>query len=259
MGLERLAPLGDEGGKPTPSASRRGPHPKPERTPSETKQPWGSRGEGFATKARAPKKPAERTKKSWPTREEREARAEAKAEARAAEIAADPTGYARQVCLMLLEIQPRSRKELETALAKKGVPEEAAEEVLGRFTEVGLIDDAQFASLWVASRHRGRGLAGRALSHELRRKGIDDELIVEAVAELEPEQEEATARLLVQKKLRTTRALTTEQRVRRLVGMLARKGYSGGVAFRIVKEELDREGADTEALSLDTDGLSGVE
>jgi regulatory protein len=250
MGLERLAPLGDEGGEPPP--------PPP-------KKPWGSRGEGFAATERTPKKQLESgrkkqlesgRKKQWPTREERDARTEAKAQARAEEIAADPTGYARQVCLMLLEIQPRSRQELSLALARKGVPEEAAEEVLVRFTEVGLIDDAQFASLWVASRHRGRGLAGRALTQELRRKGIDDELIVEAVAELEPEQEEATARLLVRKKLRTTRTLTTEQRVRRLVGMLARKGYGGGVAFRIVKEELDAEGADTEALHLDSDGLS---
>jgi regulatory protein len=252
MGLERLAPLGDEGSEPTPAA------PQP-------KKAWGSTGEGFAAKERKPKKPATSTeykKKQWPTREERDARAAVKAQARAEEIAADPTGYARQVCLMLLEIQPRSRKELQTALTAKGVPEEAAEEVLSRFTEVGLINDAQFASLWVASRHRGRGLAGRALSQELRRKGIDDELIVEAVAELEPEQEEETARLLVRKKLRTTQSLTTEQRVRRLVGMLARKGYNGGVAFRIVKDELAREGSDSPeilALHLDTDGLSTLE
>jgi regulatory protein len=245
MGLERLAPLGDQGGEPTPR---------------EPKKVRGSTAQAFekAERANQANKSPE-AKKTWPTREEREQRAEVKAQARADEIAADPTGYARQVCLMLLEIQPRSRQELSTALAKKGVPEDAAEEVLGRFTEVGLIDDVQFASLWVASRHRGRGLAGRALSQELRRKGIDDEVIAEAVAELEPEQEEETARRLVQRKLRTTRNLTAEQRVRRLVGMLARKGYGGGVAFRIVKEELDREGADTEILHLDTDGLSALD
>ena len=171
--------------------------------------------------------------------------------ARADEIERDPTGYARQVCLQLLEIGPRTRKELADALAKKGVPEEAADEVLGRFTEVGIIDDALFASMWVSSRHRGRGLAGRALSQELRRKGVNDETIRDAVAELAPDQEAETARGLVRRKLPGTRSLATEARVRRLAGMLARKGYGAGLAFRIVKEELEREGSDPPELSFD--------
>ena len=170
-------------------------------------------------------------------------RAQAAATARAAEIAADPTGYARQVCLQLLEHAPRTSKELAAALVRKGVPDDAAAQVLARFAEVGMIDDALFARMWVTSRHRGRGLAGRALSQELRRKGVDDELVRHAVQELDPEQEEQTARALVRRKLPSTRGLTVEARVRRLAGMLARKGYGGGLAFRIVKEELEREGA----------------
>lgn len=176
-------------------------------------------------------------------------------EARQAELAerlaADPHEYAREVCLTLLSFAPRTRKELATALAKQGVPDEAAEHVLGRFAEVGIIDDALFASMWVTSRHRGRGLAGRALSQELRRKGIDDELVREAVAELDPEQEAATARALVRRRLASTRGLTPEARVRRLAGMLARKGYGPGLAFRIVKEELEAEGTDAPELSFD--------
>ena len=173
---------------------------------------------------------------------------------RAEEIERDPTGYARQVCLDLLAIGPRTRLELAKALAKKGVPEEAAEAVLERFEDVGIIDDALFASMWVTSRHRGRGLAGRALSQELRRKGVDDEVVREAVGALEPEQEEATARALVRRKLASTKGLATDARIRRLAGMLARKGYGGGLAFRVVKEELEAEGA--EIPELDTDGLS---
>ena len=161
---------------------------------------------------------------------------------------------ARQVCLDLLAAGPRTRQELARALAKKGVPEDEAEQVLERFTDVGLVDDALFAELWVTSRHRGKGLAGRALSQELRRKGVDDETVREAVTSLDPEQEEATARALVRKKLLTTRGLATDARIRRLSGMLARKGYGPGLAFRIVKEELETEGADLP--TLDTDGLS---
>ncbi len=237
MALDRLAPLGDEGCEPGQKA------------------PLKARAS--ASRQKAPRK--ERASKTWPTREERDARAETRQQQRADEIAKDPTGFARQVCLMLLEFGPRTRKELADALAKKGVPDEAAEQVLGRFAEVGIIDDALFASLWVASRHRGRGLAGRALSQELRRKGIDDDTVREAVGQLDPDEEAETARGLVRRKLPSTRGLATEARVRRLAGMLARKGYGAGLAFRIVKEELAAEGADTDLLVLDTDGLSALD
>jgi regulatory protein len=120
---------------------------------------------------------------------------------------ADPVDVARQICLHQLEFAPRTRAELAAVLRKKGVEDDVAEEVLGRFTEVGMIDDAVFAQMWVTSRHRGRGLAGRALQQELRRKGVDDDDIAEAVATLDPEQEAATARALVDRKLRSTRGL----------------------------------------------------
>jgi regulatory protein len=172
---------------------------------------------------------------------------------------ADPESVARQICLHQLEFAPRTRAELAATLAKRGVPDEAAEAVLSRFAEVGLIDDALFSEMWVTSRHRGRGLAGRALQQELRRKGVDDETARDAVATLHPDQEAETARSLVRRKLASTRGLTTEARVRRLAGMLARKGYGPGLAFRIVKEELEEEGHDTRSLVLDTDGLSALE
>ena len=159
---------------------------------------------------------------------------------------ADPLDVARQICLHQLEFAPRTRAELAAVLRKKGIEDDVAEEVLGRFTEVGMIDDAVFAQMWVTSRHRGRGLAGRALSQELRRKGVEDEDIAEAVATLDPEQEAATARALVDRKLRSTRGLATDARVRRLAGMLARKGYPAGVAFRIVRDALADEGEEAE-------------
>jgi regulatory protein len=170
---------------------------------------------------------------------------------------ADPESVARQICLHLLEHAPRTRAELASKLAQRGVPDDAAQAVLGRFAEVGLIDDALFSELWVTSRHRGKGLAGRALQQELRRKGVDDETAAEAVATIDSEQERATARALVDRKLRTTRGLATDARVRRLAGMLARKGYSGGVAFAVVREALAEEGEEMPVL--DTDGLSALD
>ena len=189
--------------------------------------------------------------KQWPTREEREQRQAAKQQLRANEVADDPVGVAREVCLRLLGVGPRTRQELTVALTRRGVPAEVTQQVLGRFAEVGVIDDALLASMWVSSRHRSRGLAGRALGQELRRKGVDDELIQAAVGELDPEQEEETARRLVHRKVRSTRGLTTEARVRRLVGMLARKGYGAGLSFRVVSQALASEGEEPPELSFD--------
>ncbi len=168
----------------------------------------------------------------------------------------DPAEQAREICLRLLELGPRTAGELANKLRAKGIPDEVAEQVLTRFADVGIVDDALFARMWVDSRHRSKGLSGRALSQELRRKGVDDELVRAAVGELDPDEEVATARSLVRRKLGTTVGLTTEARVRRLAGMLARKGYAPGLAYRVVKEELEAEGADLPAL--DTDGLSSL-
>ncbi|WP_075661077.1 recombination regulator RecX, partial [Streptomyces acidiscabies] len=160
----------------------------------------------------------------------------------------DPAERARAICLRLLTGTPRTRKQLADALRKREIPDEVAEEVLSRFEEVGLIDDGAFADAWVESRHHGRGLARRALARELRTKGVDSTLIDEAVSQLDSEQEETTARELVARKLRATRGLDRDKRVRRLAGMLARKGYSEGMALRIVRQALEEEGEETEFL-----------
>jgi regulatory protein len=141
-----------------------------------------------------------------------------------------------------LSFSPRTRAQLADALRRKGVDDEVAEQVLGRYTEVGLIDDEAFARAWVQSRHTGRGLARRALAAELRQRGVADETVKEAVEELAPEQEESAARELIAKRIAATRGLDPAKRTRRLLGVLARKGYSGGLAYRVVREALEAEG-----------------
>ncbi|MEU3599853.1 recombination regulator RecX [Streptomyces sp. NPDC006798] len=154
----------------------------------------------------------------------------------------DPAERARAICLRLLTGTPRTRKQLADALHKREIPPEVADEVLSRFEDVGLINDAAFADAWVDSRHHGRGLARRALARELRTKGVDPALIDEAVGRLDSESEEETARALVERKLRATRGLDRDRRIRRLAGMLARKGYGEGMALRVVRRALEEEG-----------------
>jgi regulatory protein len=160
---------------------------------------------------------------------------------------ADPESVARLICLRQLTAAPRTRAQLADTLRRRGVPDEAATAVLARFAEVGLIDDAMFASAWVESRHSGRGLGRRALAAELNQRGVDRRDIQAAVAQLSPETELATARALVQRRLASTAGQPAAVRIRRLAGMLARKGYPPGLAYRVVREALEQEGQDQAA------------
>jgi regulatory protein len=165
---------------------------------------------------------------------------------------ADPESVARTILLDQLTGRARSRSELAGKLAAKGVPDDVADRLLSRFEEVGLIDDEAFARSWVQSRQAGKGLARRALAQELRRKGVDDEVVRDALDEVDPDDEVEAARMLVRRKLRSVARVDHATAVRRLSGMLARKGYPAGVAFRVVREELEVAGRDA---GEDVDGV----
>lgn len=152
-----------------------------------------------------------------------------------AESAGKAIVYAR------LADRSRSRAELAESLAKKHVPEDIAASLLDRFERAGLVDDAAFARDWVEGRQRARGLASSVLRMELRRKGVDEELIDAAMVDVDPDEERQAAHRLVQRKLRSVQGLDPSVQVRRLTGMLARKGYAPQVAFDVVRAELEAE------------------
>lgn len=170
---------------------------------------------------------------------------------------ADPVDVARSVCLSQLAMGPRTRGQLATVLRRRGIEDDVASQVLDRFEEVALVDDAAFSENYVQRRHASSGLARRALGHELRGKGVSEAVVSEALETLDPDDELATARALVAKKLPSTKRLDVESRTRRLVGMLARKGYSGGMAMRVVREAIagEKELDDLERAFLE--GLDG--
>lgn len=156
---------------------------------------------------------------------------------------ADPEAVARAIVLRTLTGAPRTRAQLADDLRRRNVPGEVSERVLDRFTDVGLIDDAAFADAWVRSRHASRGLAARALRHELRERGVADDTIDEALGEVGRDEERAAATALVSRKLESTRGLPADRRMRRLLAMLARKGYAQSVAAAVVREALRAEQA----------------
>src|SRR6478609_10425869 len=150
---------------------------------------------------------------------------------------------ARNLCLRLLTARARTRAELEGQLAKRGYPDELSQPVLDRLAHVGLVDDVDFAEQWVRSRRVNAGKGKRALAAELRTKGIDDEVINGALAEIDAGAERQRAEELVRAKLRRERLDDGDDArvMRRLVAMLARRGYSQSMAFDVVSAELMAE------------------
>jgi regulatory protein len=167
----------------------------------------------------------------------------------------DPEAAALEICLRLLTAAPRTRAQLDQALRRRGMAQSAADAALDRLAGAGLIDDAAFARAWVDTRHRGRGLARRALTAELRQRGVDEGDVRAAVADLRPEQEAASARRLVEAKLAATRGRPLATRMRCLTGLLARKGYPPGMAYRVIREALEQEGIDLAQAGLEAEGV----
>lgn len=154
---------------------------------------------------------------------------------------------ARAVCLRLLTARARTRSELAGKLADRGYPDDISRRVLDRLAEVGLVDDADFAEQWVRSRRLHAGKGKRALAAELRKKGVDNEVITAALADIDAGAERERAEQLVRDKLRREKLADEPGQdgdakvMRRLVGMLARRGYHQSMAFDVVSLELASE------------------
>lgn len=153
---------------------------------------------------------------------------------------------AREIVLQQLSLRARTRSELAQVLQRKGIDPEVTDRLLDRFEEVGLVDDADFATGWVASRQQRRNLSRRALTQELRRKGVDTDTIAEAVEEVSTEDEYAAALDLAQRKLRSMSNLELPVIRRRLAGALARKGFGADTTRSAVAEALARRDSESD-------------
>jgi regulatory protein len=145
---------------------------------------------------------------------------------------------ARDIVIRALAASPRSRAELADRLARRHVPAEAAEVVLDRFTEVGLVDDRAYAETVVHAGQSGRGLGKRAIAVELARRGVPDALAREALAQIDPDDERRAAQRLVAKRMSSLAGQPRAVAERRLAGMLARKGYPSGLIRAVVQQAL---------------------
>jgi regulatory protein len=149
---------------------------------------------------------------------------------------------ARTLCLRLLTARARTRAELAGQLAKRGYPDDVSTRVLDRLADVGLVDDVDFAEQWVHSRRVNAGKGKRALAAELHTKGVDNDVIASVLSDINPDAERDRAEELVRKKLRRENLSDDDLRLRRrLVAMLARRGYGQTMAYDVVSAELTAE------------------
>lgn len=149
----------------------------------------------------------------------------------------------RKRALGLLDQRARSRTELSGRLIALEFDATLVESVLDDLQNVGLIDDQAFADTWVRQRHERRGKSALVLDRELQEKGVAEHIRVQALSQVSEQDEEAAARAAAAKKTRTISSVPEDRQdydrqLRRVVGVLARRGYGAGVSMRIAKEEL---------------------
>ena len=142
---------------------------------------------------------------------------------------------ARTLLLNKLTRGPRSRFQLAQAMEKREIPLDISEELLNRFTEVGLIDDAAFAKAFAHDRRANRGLSKAALKRELANVGVEQQLIQVALEEIDSDQELELAIQLVSKRWNSVKNLEWQARQRRLSGFLGRRGFTGSVVSVAIK------------------------
>lgn len=157
----------------------------------------------------------------------------------------------RKRALGLLDQRARSRHELTQRLLQAEFPAEVVDSVVDDLAEVGLINDQLFAFEWVRQRHARRGKSTRVLEQELSDKGVDPATRTEALAQIDSEDEAVMARMLAAKKARGVKHAPADRAerdktLRRIVGVLARRGFPQGMSLNIAREALDHRIAELE-------------
>src|SRR6187455_2277509 len=159
-----------------------------------------------------------------------------------------PAERAREIALRILTNGPRSSAQLREGLISREVPEEVAEQVITRYIEVGLLDDAALSATIARTRYAERGVAPRVIEQELVRKGFSRTDIDAALAPFDADAQLDAAAELAARRWARLEGQERHVRVRRVVAHLGRKGYPPALAFALVKDlqRADIEsGADT--------------
>lgn len=144
-----------------------------------------------------------------------------------AEDMADLTGQdLRRKCYnaacRFLSYRPRSEQEVRQRLLRQGYDDACIQPTMVRLKELGIIDDAQFARLWVDNRDDLRPRGRRLIKMELRQKGLSQDIIEQAVGDLD---ETEAAYRAAEKKARSLPTNDYDTFRKRLAAHLGRRGF----------------------------------
>ncbi len=142
----------------------------------------------------------------------------------------------RNNCIRLLKYRPRARGEMIERLKRKKFPQDLIEKVVNEFVECGLVDDREFVKYWVNWRLEVNPRGKNFTRIELRQKGVDEDLINEALDNIPPEDELAIARELASKQLRKLKNLEPEKIKNRIYAYLKRRGFKSEIIWDIIKD-----------------------
>ncbi|MFW0185307.1 regulatory protein RecX [Rothia sp. CCM 9418] len=209
---------------------------------------WGAAEEDLLKSSQDFSGSSSASQSSWGDQEDASESKELSEEQKAREFT-----HAKNIVYQQLAASAKSRFQLEKKLSDKGISAEIAEDLLQRCEAVGLINDEEYAQMYVRTTANMKKLSRSALRRELKTRGIREEYIEQALAQRSDSDEYEDAVSLVQKKLRPSMNLSDyrekEKIMRRLVSMLGRKGYSSSLAFSVVRSEVERMAEDQERSS----------
>jgi regulatory protein len=144
---------------------------------------------------------------------------------------------ARSYAISIIDYRPRSEKELRARLKQKGYDNQLIEKIIIDLKQHGLIDDVKFARLVARSQSHGMSCNPSFIRRELQARGVDREIIDEAVKELKENfDEEEAARSIFNRRLKAVQGLDKNKQKTRLYRYLKRRGFSDSIIFKLLDE-----------------------
>ncbi|MCL2735523.1 MAG: recombination regulator RecX [Propionibacteriaceae bacterium] len=158
--------------------------------------------------------------------------------------------HARQIALRRLTVRARSSWELRQDLVRNRVVDDVADQIVARFLEVGLLDDADFAREWVVQRRGSKSLSRARLSRELAQKGIPPQIIDQALEEA-GDSETEVALEWARRRARSMAGKDRQTLIRRLSAQVERRGFSPAVVRHVVLQVVDEMATSTDCEAMD--------
>lgn len=142
---------------------------------------------------------------------------------------------ALQIAYHYLDYSPRTRWEIHRKLIQSGFEKDVVEDTLNELERIDLINDRVYCERWVESRFESKGYGKVRLEAELRQRGVDKDVIHEALQKLTEEEEITKALTLASKQLSSGSSIKLDEK-RKLFAFLQRRGYNTGIIEKVFSQ-----------------------